>query len=931
MIRSRHQHFIYLLFFLNFICVFGPVAASEHAELIENYGKVENRSELGNEVFIDRLYFFRDESQNLEIKHVLNSTTIKWNSVQPQWLTFGVTTDPYWIKIDLPSSQLKRERLLEVANHFVDNIKFYLVENVNGVETLTGTMELGAFLPVDQRPLSSTNYLFPFKIPAETDVSIYLKVNSTTPLRLPIYLWNQESFSKVTHVRSIIEGGYLGVAIIMMLYNLCIAFLTRDSSYFFYSAMIIGLAGSIAVEKGLALNYLWPNSPGIDFQIVVMLVAFSCAASIPFTIKFLSLEQNAPKFLLWFKAILVVWGLIFISAIFLPTDWVLVAIAIVALPGGTSLAVVGVHTWRKGVPAAKFYTIAWLSFIASTGVYNFYVMGIYPMNTFTEYSLQVGSFVEIALLSLGLAWRIKYLDEEKQKATFSTKAKSEFLAAMSHEIRTPMNGILGMAEILKDTKLSAQQSTYLNTILGSGKTLLTVLNEILDYSKIEAGKVELENIQFSIRNLIDETTSVFSVRALEKGLFYNVYISAEVPAAISGDPTRVSQVINNFISNAFKFTAKGRVTVHVSRTEENRLLVRVEDSGIGIPNEKLDTVFENFTQVEASTTRQYGGTGLGLPISKKFIEMMGGEIGVESIPNEGSAFWFEIPLKNEVPFSPVENSVDRKRIMVISPDEYFYRQFKEYQHNWNFDCTLFSSIENCLSNIEDEEITFDHVIIDQYCPDYSEEVVLSELYTKPWANDSKFVFLLKVGSSRIELDKLSPTPIYEEYPISVTRLQLLICNTNDMKRDVLSDAAGSSVYEGMNILVADDNQVNRMVVTGYLKRLGITPILKSNGKEVLEAVCQRSTKFDLILMDCEMPEMDGFEATKRIRQWERDHQKDSSIRICALSAHVMKEYQQKCMNAGMNDYLSKPIVYEDLRALLGRIRNYEVSSSVAVK
>lgn len=930
---AGHKYLIFLMSLMGLLFILLPVKANDSAlsQGIEKLKKEDVSHEFGNEVLKGRLFYFRDTSKKLQIDEVLNSSSLEWNPVQPQWLNFGIMTDPMWVKIDLPSYSHAKERMLEIANHNIDNISFYLVESHSGSESLIEYKDVGSYLPIEKRQVSSRYYLFPFTIPPQTKMTVYLKVDTEVPMRLPINLWDQESLSKNSDVRSIIQGAYLGLVIVMGLYNLCIALFTRDSSYYYYSLMILSLLGFVSVDNGMALNYLWPDNPGIDFQAAIIFAILCCASSIPFTISFLSLKQNAPGYVTWFKFLLGVWGIILVGAIIYPSVPITYASLIVALPGSMSLILVGIHTWRKGVPAAKFYTIAWLVFIMCTGVYDFMMLGIYPMNTFTQYSLMGGSFMEITLLSLGLAWRIRSLDDAKQKADYLTKAKSEFLAAMSHEIRTPMNGILGMAEIMRDTKLSDQQTTYLNTILGSGRTLLTVLNDILDYSKIEAGKIELEDIQFNIRSLIDETTSVFAVRAVEKNLYFNVYISADVPALIAGDPTRVSQVINNFISNAFKFTNKGSVLIRVEKTEDNRLLVKVKDSGIGIPSDKLGAVFENFTQVETSTARKYGGTGLGLPISKKFIEMMGGEIGVDSIPKEGSTFWFSIPIERDVPFAPLENYNEIKRILIISPDNVFKEQFEAYQQRWGIQCRAYNAITNCLTALDKEEIHFNYIVIDQYCSDYSESLVLSGLLTKPWAHHSKLIFLLKIGSSRIVLDKSMAPPIYEEYPVSVTRLQLLISNAASTSQEASLDAGGSGIYKDMHILVADDNQVNKMVVAGYLKRLGISPILKSNGKEVFEEVCHSAKEFDLILMDCEMPEMDGFEATRRIRQWEEEHKKENAVNICALSAHVMGEYRQKCFDAGMNEYLSKPIVYDDLCALLEKFHNNQISAKTASK
>lgn len=929
----------YLLVIAHFMFAFAPVSAEETTKIIKNYGSEVVWEEFGNKAFIDRLHYFRDDSNKLTIDQVLNSSNQAWESTHPRWLNFGLTTDTIWVKADLPEYHLDRKRIVEIANHNITALTYYVVENRGGTEVLLDSLELGSHLPIKERPLASRNYLLPLHIPSHTSITVYLKVNSSSAMKLPINLWDQKSLSEISDRRSLIQGAYLGMVVIMGLYNICIAFFTRDSSYYFYSMMILNLVGYIAIDKGLAFNYLWPNSPGIDFQGAIFLTAVSCAASIPFTVSFLSVKQNAPKFYIWFKYLLIAWGVLILGTIFIPSIEVLAAIILVSIPGGISLIWVGIHTWRKGVPAAKFYTIAWALFVSCVGIHDFYLLGIYPISAVTEYALFTGSFLEITLLSLGLAWRIRSLDEEKQKANFLTTAKSEFLAAMSHEIRTPMNGILGMAEILRDTKLSQQQTSYLNTILGSGKTLLTVLNDILDYSKIESGKIELEAISFNVRQLIDESASIFAVKANEKNLYYNMYVSESVPASMTGDPTRIAQVINNFISNAFKFTEKGRVTIYVEKNEQGRLLVKIEDSGIGIPSDKIESVFDKFTQADTSTTRQYGGTGLGLPISKKFIEMMGGVVGVESVQGEGSTFWFVIPIENEIPFVPsishkdektVEVEDEVKDVLVLSPDHMFNDEFSKYQNIWNFKWSSFATIEGALSGLENHPDPFNFIIIDSYCQDYSEEAILSKLATKPWAMNAQVIFLVKIGSTRKKLEKIKPAPVFEEYPVSITRLQLLISNASDTLITSDSEEGDFSSLKDLHVLVADDNKVNTLVITGYLKRLGIQPVLKTNGKDAFEAVRHSTRKFDLVLMDCEMPVMDGYEASKRIRKWEQEQQRNNSKTvICALSAHVMDTYREKCFEAGMDEFISKPIVFEELRALLKRCHPDNKSSNMA--
>ena len=529
--------------------------------------------------------------------------------------------------------------------------------------------------------------------------------------------------------------------------------------------------------------------------------------------------------------------------------------------------------------------------------------------------------VEVTLLSLGLAYRIKSLDREKREAHLLTKTKSEFLATMSHEIRTPMNGILGMAELLGDTSLNQQQRSYLNTILGSGKTLMTVLNDILDYSKIEAGKLELESVSFPVRRLLDDTANVFSVTAKEKGLYFNTYISARVPARIDGDAARLGQILTNLLSNAFKFTHEGEVTLTADCDETFQyLVIKVSDTGVGIPEQKQHSIFEQFAQAERSTSRKYGGSGLGLTISKRFVEMMGGNIGVHSQSGQGSTFWFTIPLTNPRRFN-LDNIDDLKpvaehlRILICCPDTRFNNLINEYHQLWGFSLVCTHSLEELQHTLEDNKQSFHFVLIDQYCEDFAVDQINQLITDYATLQTTNLILVVKAGFARNSIEGLHKPPIFEEFPISITSIQLTLLERIGFKRKLPPATSENIDLSKMRLLVVDDNPVNTKVICGYLKKLSITPELAASGKEALEKTVGTDTQYDLIFMDCEMPDIDGYEATLRIRQWEAEQGKSNQI-ICALSAHAMKSYRDRCLEVGMNDFLAKPIVMNDLQRLL---------------
>ena len=375
----------------------------------------------------------------------------------------------------------------------------------------------------------------------------------------------------------------------------------------------------------------------------------------------------------------------------------------------------------------------------------------------------------------------------------ANKSKSSFLAVMSHEIRTPMNGVLGIIELLKTTALDNQQQHYIKTIERSGKTLLAIINDILDFSKIESGKLDIDAQRFDLHQLLEDTALPFLFDKKGSVEFIKT-IADDVPRYIVSDPIRLQQLIINLLSNAFKFTEQGTVSISVSRCTSGRnniLEVKVNDTGVGIDEKAQQAMFTPFAQADQTTTRHYGGTGLGLAICKRLIDLMQGDISLVSKPGHGTLVTFSLP------YTPSLDSAN----------------------------------------------------------EYSSEV------------------------------------LPDTVPIAAAELS------------------------EVKILLAEDNPTNRMVLTGFLKRLDITPIIAHDGGQVISCICEQKTPVDLILMDCEMPVLDGFEATRAIRLWEQKQQR-SPIRICALTAHVMREHMDRCQEAGMDDYLSKPINFQTLKNYL---------------
>ena len=885
----------------------------------------------------DSMRYLQDDEGQLSADQVVQLLTDRkrWIPSEDKVPNFGFSASTYWFQVSFEnSSSVDIHKFIEISYPLLNEVQQYQV--IDGV--LNTGLHLGSAVPFSNRSIPHRNLIFPVVFPAHKSTTVLFSVHSGSAVQLPIKIWDERAFWQHDQADLAFQGLFFGLMGAMILYNLFIAWGIRVKIYFVYVGLLCSVTLFQMQIKGLAYQFIWPLFTDWNAYSLAVFIPLSNLAAGIFALEMLQVKLKLPLFYKPLKLCLTLCCLSVLMSLVLPYSISVQCSTVLVLIQSTIVTVICLLLSRIGEAEARVFTLAWLAFLLGSMVLALNKFSILPYNSFTENALQLGMSIEAMLLSLALTLRIKRLREDsvatkleaqeiRLKAQIDSeegRAKSEFLAMMSHEIRTPMNGVLGLVDVLRGTKLDDRQLQLIHVIQSSGEMLMNIINDILDFSKAEVDSLELESIPVDIETLVDDCTEIYAASPEQQGIFLFSYHDRNIPDTVQCDPTRLKQVLSNLLSNAFKFTQSGHVALTTQLIEDEhgqRIRFNVEDSGIGLTAVQQQRLFKPFSQADRSITRNFGGTGLGLAISKKIVESMGGKIGVNSQEGQGAHFWVDIPVELQASCY----SEDSKHFLICTDYLPFIDFCKRATRDQNISLSFLplDSTEKAPSfthMLEDLSATdkalFDAALIFTATEAYNVNAMIEALQTVV-ATD-KPVYCVKPGYRQDIATETLVQTVLSPLPLQLHKFLQLREKTKKIPTDDFVSAELPSAMKNLRVLVAEDNAVNQMVIQGLLSPMVAEVTLVNNGLEAVEKVQISPGYFDLIFMDCEMPEMDGYEATKTIRALENEHGW-TAIKIVALTAHALAEFRKKALDSGMDEHLSKPVNRKQISLMLNQI------------
>ncbi|WP_290582816.1 hybrid sensor histidine kinase/response regulator [Ketobacter sp.] len=849
-----------------------------------------------------------------QVQHQLH--TAPWQPAVQGPLNHGFTTRECWVHTRLRNTGDAPLALVISTDYALLDWVEMLVLDPNA-ERIVERQRTGLSVPYSQWPVPNQNPSFLLRLPAGAERLVVWRAQSAYGMQLNTRISSESDFYSRQEMMLGIHSLFFGAMLVMVVYNLFVFFAVREKVYLLYVFWSGTMTLFQLVYWGFGQRFVWPHSDEFSRLAMAGLLPVAIFFGPWFTRTFLGLGFLNLKDNLLLGGISAL-GVIMLLALGLVDHYYLVPVYTVLIQCMVLLiAVISIRRLRAGDRSALYFLLAWVCFILGVSLMAMSKFGVLPVSLWTEHMVELGTTLEVVLLSLALAERIKMLKLEGQKAKNDqiraefeaskarelSQTKSEFLATMSHEIRTPMNGVLAMADLLRHTRLAPEPASYVDTIFQSTKSLLTVINDILDYTRIESGKMEIDPVPVTVESLVDECVMLFSVQSRQSHLPLVISVDPAVPATLFLDPVRVKQIINNLLGNAFKFTEQGQVTLNLFLQEAtpgggSLLAIAVEDTGIGMSEQEQRRLFQAFAQADRSIVRRYGGSGLGLIICKKLAELMGGDIAMSSREGEGTRFVVSLPFTQIHWHSPQVAELKGRRALLVGADGEVRRGYECLLQRWGLQVEGVSGLEPDADTAQQDIIVFCGV-----------DACAGEGIER-WSGAPPMLQLgdpAVAGHKPAQVNSL-PAPV----TMKMLREEVIrLLAPGRVKAASPLRAPADRRWQALRLLVAEDNPVNQLVVQRLLQKLNVTPEMVDNGRQALDYARQHPV--DIILMDCDMPVMDGCRATTAIRQAGLNE-----VWIIGLSAKAASDEVQSAMDCGMNDYLTKPVMLHQLREAIGR-------------
>jgi len=838
----------------------------------------------------------------------IHTARLPWTQVRSTVPNPGVSSPPHWYRLPLKVTEASNDWRADIDYARIERLDMHVYRG----NTLVASESTGNPILSEQKGKARLSFDFALPFDEPGDYMVYFRVENNVLLNFPLRLYRSDNLRAVNEQKQIMQGLYIGFLVALLLYNLAVYLVIRERYLLYFCGFVLTYLLFFSAHTGLGYCYLWPDSPGFEEQATFITACFAMLMIILFTISFLRQDGAPGKGLVMLHkgAIVVTLSGVVIS-LFGDVHMTANTMRVVTLLTPLFLMLIASFSRPLGSPSRLVYTVGVYTLALAIVVHSLARQSLIPTNQLLAYASHIGAVTMIAIHSFAIILRLyeQRLEQQrtrrdviaarrrsaqseeklkKSEADLAEKdaeasAKSAFLAMMSHEIRTPLNGVLGMVELLQHTRLDNQQKRYVETISGSGENLLSLLNDVLDLSKIESGKMTIEKREVALAPLINDSLMLYSRKAQEKKLTVTADLGEPLYTSIRTDEIRFKQILNNLLNNAIKFTDKGQVQVSVEWSADT-LYLRIKDTGIGISEEERSRLFNSFTQASASTSKEFGGTGLGLTISQRLTELLGGYIELTSTPGIGSTFTVVLPDASPTAAQALPGLTGRNCFIELAdPAE---REFVR-------EMTRRLGLTEVTSRYH---TPLDCMIVD----------------TLPAEKEFPENLLCVVDNylSRMSQERQC------ERPLRSHTLLHQIVNIIQLNSDTPDDKTG---YRRGNIWVAEDNIVNQKVISGMLRHLDMDCEIFSNGAQVLAAYGKRPEEADMILMDCEMPVMDGYDAAREIRRLQSGHAESAKLKertpIIALTAHLGGEYEQQARAAGMDDLITKPIRKQTLRNL----------------